>query len=209
MARILGPKCRLCRREGVKLYLKGIRCNTVKCAIDRRETVPGQHGGRRSRPTDYGIHLREKQKCKRYYGLGERQFKRTYAEALRMPGNTGENLLALLERRLDNVTHRLGFAASRAAARQLISHGHVTVNGRRCNIPSAWLRPGDVVKPYGNDRSKRLVAESLKASNRDAMPTWLKVTSDEPAEGTVLQNPSREDVGISIQEQLIVEFASR
>jgi len=150
MARYIGPVCRLCRREGEKLFLKGEKCYTEKCPFERRGYPPGQHGqGRRQRPTEYGIHLREKQKLRRIYGVLERQFERYYREAARRKGVTGENLLILLESRLDNIVYRLGFAPSRAAARQLVMHGHFTVNGRKVDIPSAQVRPGDVIEREG------------------------------------------------------------
>ena len=147
MARNIGPKCRLCRREGVQLFLKGDRCDTVKCAVKKREKVPGMHEFRRIKHTDYGMKLREKQKVKRYYGLTERQFQRVFREAVRREGNTGETLLLLLERRLDNVAYLLGFASSRATVRQMISHGNVTLNGRRMDIPSALVSVGDLIAP--------------------------------------------------------------
>src|SRR5207253_5037798 len=146
MARHTDPVCRLCRREGIKLFLKGTRCESPKCAIDRRNNPPGMHGYRRGKPSEYGVRLREKQKLKRFYGIFERQFRRYFELASRSPENTGEQLLAILERRLDNVVHRLGFASSRAGARQLVAHGHVSVNGHSCNIPSMLLRANDVVQ---------------------------------------------------------------
>src|ERR1700757_3003871 len=146
MARITGPVCKLCRRDGLKLFLKGTRCDTPKCAIERRDVPPGQNQNRRGKLTDYGLHLREKQKVKHYYGVLERQFRRYFAEAQRSKGNTGATLMSLLERRLDNVVHRLGFAESRAQARQLVAHGHITVNAQRVNIPSFLLKAGDVIR---------------------------------------------------------------
>src|SRR5205809_2872600 len=145
MARTLDPVCKLCRREGVKLYLKGTRCESPKCAIERRNTAPGMHGARRGKPSEYGMRLREKQKLKRFYGVFERQFRRYFQLASRSPENTGEVLLSIMERRLDNVVYRLGFAPSRASARQMVSHGHVQVNGKACDIPSALLKAGDTV----------------------------------------------------------------
>src|SRR5215468_3664877 len=155
MARELDFQCKLCRREGMKLYLKGSRCESPKCAIERRNVPPGMHGYRRGKPSEYGIRLREKQKLKRFYGVFERQFRRYFELASRSPENTGEVLLSIMERRLDNVIHRLGFAPSRAAARQLVSHGHILVNGRKCNIPSILLRPGDTIAVKVRERSKR------------------------------------------------------
>src|SRR5437660_10007546 len=145
MARHIDSKCKQCRREGIKLFLKGSRCDSPKCAIERRNSAPGMHGARRSKPSEYGLRLREKQKLKRFYGVLERQFRRYFALASRSPENTGEVLLSIMERRLDNVVHRLGFAASRAAARQLVLHGHITLNGKRCSIPSLLVKAGDTV----------------------------------------------------------------
>src|SRR5688572_17744368 len=153
MARTTDPVCRLCRREGIKLYLKGARCDSPKCAIDRRNVAPGMHGYRRGKLSEYGIRLREKQKLKRFYGVFERQFRRYFELASRSPENTGEQLLALMERRLDNVVHRLGFASSRAAARQLVLHGHVSVNGHKCNIPSLLVKANDGLKVIVRSRS--------------------------------------------------------
>src|SRR5437016_7028378 len=155
MARTIDPVCKLCRREGIKLYLKGSRCESPKCAIERRNQPPGMHGARRSKSSEYGVRLREKQKLKRFYGVLERQFRRYFQLASRSPENTGEVLLTILERRLDNVVHRLGFAGSRAAARQLVLHGHITVNGRHCNIPSLLLRENDGVAVKVRERSRR------------------------------------------------------
>src|SRR3954469_13610946 len=157
MARTTDPVCKLCRREGIKLFLKGTRCESPKCAIDRRNVAPGMHGYRRGKPSEYGIRLREKQKLKRFYGVFERQFRRYFELASRSPENTGEVLLSIMERRLDNVVHRLGLAPSRYAARELVSHGHFTVNGRACNIPSMLLRKGDVVKVKTRPRGLQLV----------------------------------------------------
>src|SRR6516162_5672541 len=157
MARHIDSVCKLCRREGMKLYLKGSRCEGPKCPVDKRHTAPGMHGFRRGKSSEYGIRLREKQKLKRFYGLFERQFRRYFELASRSPENTGEVLLSILERRLDNVVHRLGFAPNRAAARQLVSHGHITVNGQFCDIPSKLLRPGDTVAVKNHARSQKLV----------------------------------------------------
>lgn len=208
MARITGSKCRVCRRTGVKLFLKGIRCETVKCAMERREKPPGQHGDKRIRMTEYGIHLRETQRAKKQYGLLARQFRRFFNEASRVPGNTGELTLVLLERRLDNVLYRLGFATSRPQARQMIAHGHIRVNGRRSAVPSTWVRAGDVITPVPRERSRKLVAESIAARKGSDLPSWLS-RKDEPAEGRVLQIPKRADLGVALDEQLIVEFAAR
>lgn len=208
MARMTDPDCKLCRREGAKLFLKGTRCDTPKCAMERRPKPPGQHGERRVRMTDYGLHMRETQKAKRTYGVLQRQFTRYFETAAQMPGNTGENLLVLLERRLDNVCFRLGFATSRSQARQFIRHGHVTINGKRVTIPSYGVVAGDVVAPRAHDRSRKAVAECLKISNKDNVPSWLKLNQD-PATGTVVQIPTRSEVQVPLHEQLIVEFASR
>jgi small subunit ribosomal protein S4 len=209
MSRITGPKCRICRREGVKLFLKGTRCDTVKCPIERRGTPPGQHGQRRIRLTDYGIHLREVQKTKRFYGLTDRQFRHLFDSALRMPGNTGENLLSLLERRLDNVVYRLGIAPSRASARQIISHGHIDVNGRRVDVPSFSVKPGDVVRAHGRERDIKLVAALQQGPHRQALPSWLELSTDPAVEGRVKALPVRQEVELQIREQLIVEFYSK
>src|SRR6516162_7276185 len=157
MGRHIDPVCRLCRREGMKLYLKGARCDSPKCAIDRQRTPPGMHGYRRGKSSEYGVRLREKQKLKRFYGVFERQFRRYFELASRSPENTGEVLLSIMERRLDNVVHRLGLAQSRAAARQLVTHNHFTLNGKACNIPSKLLRPGDTVAVKNHARSQKLV----------------------------------------------------
>jgi len=198
----------MCRREGVMLFLKGQRCLTEKCAVKRRETPPGMHSLRRSRLSAYGTRLREKQKVKRIYGVLERQFRRVFSEAERMKGNTGENLLQLLERRLDNVVFHLGFALSRSHARQLIGHGHVALNGRRCNIPSARVDPGDVVGPMGRERSMKAVRDTLEQTKGRTCPTWL-VRTDEPPHGKVNVLPKRDEIPYEVNEQFIVEVASR
>jgi small subunit ribosomal protein S4 len=201
----------LCRREGVKLFLKGSRCESPKCAIDRRNVAPGMHGYRRGKPSEYGIRLREKQRLKRFYGVFERQFRRYFELASRSPENTGEVLLSILERRLDNVVHRLGFAPNRAGARQLVSHGHVMVNGRACDIPSLLLKANDVVTVKSRPRSLQLVKLNLQ-DNPPPPPDFLDRTGTEPPEGKVLRVPSRSDVDPRIQdirEQLIIEVCSR
>lgn len=208
MARYTGPVCRLCRRDGLKLFLKGTRCDTSKCAIERRDTPPGMQQGRRGKPTDYGLHLREKQKVKHYYGVLERQFRRYFAKAERSTGNTGDTLMSLLERRLDNVVHRLGFGLSRAQARQLIHHGHITVNGRTVDIPSYEVRPGDVIRVKNRAKSLARVRQALGEVNREA-PDFLTVTTDGVPEGIMARLPGPEDVSIPIQTQLIVELCSR
>jgi len=206
MGRYLGPSCRLCRREGMKLYLKGDKCYTDKCPVVRRGYAPGQHGQERKKLTSYGIQLREKQKLKRYYGLLERQFERFYEKAERMKGITGENLLQLLERRLDNVVYRLGFAVSRPQARQLVSHGHIEVNGKKVDIPSFLVKPGDVISVREKSRSMELIKNNLEVSRN--VPDWLELNKD-AFEGRVVSLPRREHIDLPIQEHLIVELYSK
>jgi small subunit ribosomal protein S4 len=208
MARYTGSVCRLCRREGQKLFLKGDRCYSEKCAVDKRAYPPGQHGQGRPRFSDYGMQLREKQKVKRMYGLLERQFEGTLVRATRMKGRTGENLLALLERRLDNVVFRMGFATSRAEARQLVRHGHFLVNGRKATIPSQLLKPGAKVTVRERSRGVARITGALEALEGRAVPQWLEIDK-ERFEGTVKQVPAREDITLPIEEQLIVELYSR
>ncbi|MCA9261450.1 MAG: 30S ribosomal protein S4 [Planctomycetales bacterium] len=208
MARYTGPVCRLCRRDGMKLFLKGNRCDTPKCAIERRDSPPGQQNYRRGKQTDYGLHLREKQKVKHYYGVLERQFRRYFDKAERSKGNTGDVLMSLLERRLDNVVHRLGFGLSRASARQLINHGHITVNGRRVDIPSYMVRVGDVIRVKNSARSLDLARGAIAESSRD-VPDFLSVAGGDIPEGIVGRLPAVDDVSIPVQTQLIVELCSR
>jgi small subunit ribosomal protein S4 len=208
MARYIGPVCRLCRREGTKLFLKGDRCFSEKCAIERRNYPPGQHGQTRPRFSDYGMQLREKQKVKRIYGLLEKQFENTMSVANRMKGRTGENLLSLLERRLDNVVFRLGFATSRAEARQLVRHGHFLMNGRRATIPSMLVRAGTKITLAEGSRQITRIAGALEALERRSVPSWLEIDKDN-FEGTVKALPVREEITLPIQEQLIVELYSR
>jgi len=208
MARYIGPVCRLCRREGTKLFLKGDRCFSEKCAIERRNYPPGQHGQTRPRFSDYGMQLREKQKVKRIYGLLEKQFENTMSTANRMKGRTGENLLSLLERRLDNVVFRLGFATSRAEARQLVRHGHFLVNGRRATIPSMLVRTGTKITLAEGSRQITRIAGALEALERRSVPSWLEIDKDN-FEGTVKALPVRDEITLPIQEQLIVELYSR
>jgi small subunit ribosomal protein S4 len=208
MARYTGPVCRLCRRDGMKLFLKGTRCDTPKCGIERRDTPPGQQQNRRGKLTDYGVHLREKQKVKHYYGVLERQFRKYYERAEATKGNTGDVLMSLLERRLDNVVHRLGFGLSRAAARQLVSHGHVTVNGKRCDVPSYLVKVGDVIRVKNRSNSLDL-ARGHMAENSRQTPDFLSVTGSEIPEGIVGRLPAVDDVSIPVQTQLIVELCSR
>lgn len=211
MARYLNSVCKRCRREQMKLYLKGARCFSPKCPIDREAPPPGMHGTRRSKTSEYGIRLREKQRLKWFYGILERQFRRYFELASRSPANTGEVLLTILERRLDNVIHRLGFAHSRAAARQIVAHGHVQVNGRKCDIPSMLLRPGDLVKVKPRPRSLALARLSLQ-SPTNQVPDFLTITNNEDLEGTMTRLPSRMDIDpriTDIREQLIIEIATR
>jgi small subunit ribosomal protein S4 len=208
LARYTGPSCRLCRREGVELFLKGERCYTDKCAIKRRSYPPGQHGQGRIKVSDYGVQLREKQKVRRIYGILENQFRGYFEMADRMKGVTGENLLFILERRLDNVAYRLGFAASRDEARQLVRHGHFTLNGRKVNIPSIQVKAGDIVQLREKSRKIAVITESLEAVVRRGIPQWLELDKD-AFKGTVKQLPVREDITMPIQEQLIVELYSK
>lgn len=208
MARYTGPSCRLCRREGMELFLKGERCYTDKCAIKRRSYPPGQHGQGRIKVSDYGVQLREKQKVRRIYGILENQFRGYFAMADRMKGVTGENLLFILERRLDNVAYRLGFAASRDEARQLVRHGHFTLNGRKVNIPSIQVKTGDVLQLREKSRKIAGVAESLEGVVRRGMPQWLELEKD-AFKGVIKGLPVREDITMPIQEQLIVELYSK
>lgn len=213
MARHIDSVCKLCRREGIKLFLKGTRCDSPKCPMDRegRSLPPGMHGQKRAKTSEYGTRLREKQKLKRFYGVFERQFRRYFSLATRSPENTGEVLLCILERRLDNIVHRLGWAASRAAARQFVTHGHVMLNGRACNIPSLLVKPGDTVTVKSRPRGLELVKLSLQ-SHGDPVPDYLERSNGEPPEGKVLRLPTRGDVDPRIQgirEQLIIEFTTR
>jgi small subunit ribosomal protein S4 len=208
MARYSGAVCRLCRRESQKLFLKGDRCYSEKCSVDKRTYPPGQHGQARTRFSDYGLQLREKQKVKRMYGLLERQFERTLDAATRMRGRTGENLLALLERRLDNVVFRMGFATSRAEARQLVHHGHFLVNGRKATIPSMTVKTGSKVTLREGSRGIARIVGALDTLEGRSLPQWLEIDK-ERFEGVVKQNPTREDVTLPIEEQLIVELYSR
>jgi small subunit ribosomal protein S4 len=209
MARYTGPVCRLCRREDMKLFLKGDRCYTDKCGFERRAYAPGQHGqNRRRKASDYGEQLREKQKVKRLYGIAERQFRGYYYKASRMKGITGENLLVLLERRLDNIVYRLGFASDHAEARQLIRHGHVVINDKRINIPSYLVRVGEVISVKEKSRKNSRIAESISAVDRRGVPQWIELDK-EKIEGRVKSLPTREDFTMPIREQLIVELYSK
>ena len=211
MAKYTGPACRLCRREGTKLFLKGDRCFSDKCSVSRRAQAPGQHGvgTGRKRVKEYGLQLREKQKAKRYYGILEKQFKNYFVKADKKEGQTGENLLTMIERRLDNVVYRMGMADSRREARQLVRHGHFTVNGKKVNIPSYLVRVGDVIEVKESSRSsaafKRLTAEDAPLVT---VPTWLERDKN-ALKGTVSRMPAREDIDMPIEEHLIVELYSK
>jgi len=208
MARYNDAVCRLCRREGTKLFLKGDRCFSAKCGIERRAYPPGQHGQGRARFSDYGVQLREQQKVKRMYGLLEKQFAETMNRASRMKGRAGENLLVLLERRLDNVVFRMGFSTSRAEARQLVRHSHFLINGRRASIPSMLVKPGAVISVAEKSRKIARIAGALETLESRSVPQWVEINK-ETFEGTVKSLPVREDITMPIQEQLIVEWYSR
>ena len=206
MARDLGPKCRLCRREGLKLFLKGERCLTEKCAVERRSYPPGEHGRGRIKQSEYLLQLREKQKARRYYGLLEKQFRRTYERASRGQGAPGENLLRMLETRLDNVVYRLGFAGSRAQSRQLVRHGHFQVNGRRVNIPSYGVKANDVIALRPGSPVEQLVREATDLTA--SVAPWLQADHD-GLTGQVLRFPERDEIDVPVQESLIVELYSK
>jgi small subunit ribosomal protein S4 len=208
LARYTESVCRLCRRENLKLFLKGERCYTDKCAIERRNYPPGQHGQGRPKFSEYSIQLREKQKVKRIYGLLEKQFRRTFAEAARTKGITGETLLILLERRLDSVAYRLGFASSRAEARLLVRHGHIHVNGKKVNIPSYTIRAGDVVSVKEPSRQMGRVLSAMEGAQRRGVPEWAEVDR-ETYSGRIKVLPSRNDITMPINEKLIVELYSK
>ncbi len=208
MARYIEPVCKLCRREGLKLFLKGDRCFTLKCAIEKRNYPPGEHGQRRSKHSEYGLQLREKQKMKRLYGIQETQFRTYFRMAERQKGITGENLVRLLEQRLDNVVHRLGLGASRAQARMLIVHGHIRVNGRRVTIPSYLLRAGDVVEIQPASREMEAIKAALEGAKKRRVPSWLELDAANFT-GTVRSLPSKEEMAIPVQEQLVVALYSK
>src|SRR5580765_3505467 len=209
MARYIGPVCRLCRREGMKLFLKGERCYTDKCAIEKRNVPPGQHGrARKAKIVGYGIQLREKQKVKRTYGVLENQFRRYFEAADRQKGITGELLLQMLERRLDNVVYRLGFATSRAQARQLVRHGHFTVNGKKVDIPSFAVRQGDAVALRGSSGQNPIIVHAMEEVKGRGIPEWLSFDSGSLS-GRIAQLPTREQINLPVQEQLIVELYSK
>jgi len=208
LARYTGPSCRLCRRENLKLFLKGERCYTDKCAFERRQYPPGQHGQGRIKFSSYGEQLREKQKVKRVYGLLEKQFHLTFNRAARKKGITGDNLIAILESRFDNMLYRMGFAASRNDARQLIRHGHFIVNGQKVNIPSSILKPGDVVQPREKSTKIEKIKESIETAKQRGVPAWVEIDV-EKFEGKVVALPKRDEITMPMNEQLIVELYSR
>jgi small subunit ribosomal protein S4 len=210
MGRYLDSSCKLCRREGVKLMLKGIRCETAKCPVEKkqRNPGPGMHGWRRGRTSEYAVRLREKQKVKRYYGLLEQQFMRYFHKAERIRGNTGEKLLQLLERRLDNVVYKLNFAPSRKAARQMIAHGHIFVNGHKVDISDYTIKVGDKITVKGSEKSIKKVKEQLESNPNFTTQNWLQLAREKP-EATIVALPARDDVQIPVEEQLVVEFCSR
>jgi len=209
MARYIGPVCKLCRREGAKLFFKGERCyNTEKCSFDKRPFAPGQHGQARIKFSEYGLRLREKQKVRRIYGVLERQFRKYFSQADATKGITGENLLSILERRLDSVVHRLGFAATKNEARQLVLHGHIQLNGKRLNVPSVLVRVGDKVSVREKSRNIARIKESVEGSERRGPVTWLELEKASFT-GTVKTLPGREEINPDLKEQYIVEFYSR
>jgi small subunit ribosomal protein S4 len=205
MARYTDASCRLCRREGDKLFLKGQRCYTAKCSIARRSFAPGQHGQGRKKVSEYGMQLREKQKTKRFYGILEKQFHSTFERAEKLKGKTGDNLLALLELRMDNIVYRMGFASSRAEARQLVTHGHFLVNGKKTDIPSITMKAGDVITVRETSRKS---PKFVTLTNARPVPAWLTFNED-TLTGTLVQIPSREDVDVEVKETLIVELYSK
>ena len=208
MSRYTGPVCRLCRAEGTKLFLKGDRCYTEKCGLTKRNSRPGQHGTRRGKMSEYGLRLREKQKLRRFYGLNESQFSTVYEKASKLAGQTGHNFLQLLERRIDNIVYRLGFGVSRSQARQLVAHGHFTVNGRKLDIPSALLKSGDVLAVAEGSRDVVLLKENSEAAAVRSIPAWLSFNPDSMT-GNVLTVPIREQIEVPVNEQLVVEFYAR
>ena len=208
MARYTGPDCRLCRREGAKLFLKGDRCYSANCAMNRRAVAPGQHGAARKKVTEYGTQLREKQKIKRIYGLCEKQFHKYYEEADRQKGVTGANMLQLLERRLDNVVYRMGIGLSRSQARQLVNHAHITVNGKTVNIPSYIVKAGDVVAVKENIAGNKFFKELKERKPNGTLPKWLEFDLASLS-GKVIALPEREDIAMDVREQLVVELYSK
>jgi small subunit ribosomal protein S4 len=208
MARITGAKCRICRRLGTKLFLKGTRCDSPKCPIEKENKPPGVHGAKRVRLTEFGIHLREVQRAKKMYGVMQRQFRRYYDEAIAKPGNTGEYLMQILERRLDNVVYRLRMGSSRPQARQMILHGHIRVNGKKVSIPSYQVDAGDVIEASKKDKSQKIIKEALLNKKDQQIPSWLKL-AEEQATGTVVTLPTAQELQVPVESQLIVEYMSR
>ena len=208
MARYTGPVCRLCRREGDKLFLKGEKCFGSKCAIEKRPTPPGQHGAKRGRLSDYATQLREKQKLRRIYGILEQQFRSYYKEADRIKGSTGENLLQLLESRLDNVVYRMGFGASRTEARQLVRHNGISLNGKKANIPSMQVKPGDLIAVADKSKEQLRIKGALEAAEQRGISEWLEVNAKK-MEGTFKATPERSDLPSDINEHLVVELYSK
>ena len=208
MARYTDEQCRICRREGQKLFLKGSRCYSDKCSISRRNYAPGQHGQKRAKLSEYGTQLREKQKTKSYYGVGEKQFRGYFEMASNKKGITGENLLQILESRLDNVVYRLGFGASRAQARQLVNHGQFAVNGQRVDIPSYLVKAGDVITVRENKKENGAIKANIEANSARPVPAWMEL-NNETLSGKVVRLASREDVDIPVEEHLIVELYSK
>jgi len=210
LARLLGSKCKLCRREGLKLFLKGARCDSPQCAIVKRNYPPGQHGWRRGKFSDYGLRLREKQRLKRYYGVLERQFRRYFQMASNAKGNTGEQLLSIFERRIDNVIYRLGLAVSRSQARQIITHGHISLNGRKHTIPSALVSVDDIIEPGKKEKSESVAKSNLELSQGRVIPAWLEFDV-ESLRARVAGVPGSDEIKevVPIREQLIVEISSR
>lgn len=208
MGRYRGPLCKLCRREGVKLYLKGTKCDTAKCILERRNFPPGQHGKTKKKLSEYALQLREKQKLRRMYGVMEAQFKNYFHKASRSKGVTGEILLQLLERRLDNVVFRLGFAPGRRAARQFVRHNHILVNGKKVDIPSYLVRPGEVISVRDKEQSKKYAKESLELTSARTVPEWLQLDK-ENLSGKIIRLPERKDIAVPVDESMIVELYSK
>ena len=208
MARYKDEQCRICRREGQKLFLKGSRCYSDKCSVSRRNYAPGQHGQKKSKLSEYGTQLREKQKTKSFYGVGERQFRKYFEMASNKKGITGDNLLQILESRLDNVVYRLGYGSSRAQARQLVNHGHFDVNGKKVDIVSYLVKPGDVISVRENKKDSAIIKENVEANSARPVPVWLE-KDVENLSGKVIRLAAREDVDLAVEEHLIVELYSK
>ncbi len=208
MGRYVGPSCKQCRREGIKLFLKGTRCMTAKCAIEKRNFAPGQHGHRRQKLSDYGIQLREKQKMKRMFGMFEEQFSVVFKRAAQKKGVTGENLIQILEQRLDNVMYRLLFVASRREGRQFVNHGHVYVNGRKVDVPSCQVKPGDTIEVSKKEKVQKRVKDTLELLKDRPLPEWLSLDKD-TLKATVVRHPGKADAGLPVEESMIVELYSK